>query len=98
MIYPRQTRKRLHEIQGGYYGQLDTPSGGFVFGIHPKRKDAPKQCQANISVVFKVKDLAASLLLLKQKGLLPEEIEQDEQGKFAHFHDPDGNKVSLWEK
>lgn len=25
------------EYQGGYYGQLDTAAGPFLFGIHPKK-------------------------------------------------------------
>jgi len=29
---------------------------------------------------------------------VPESIEKDKMGQFAHFHDPDGNKVSIWGK
>jgi len=84
------------EMYGGYYGQLDTPAGPFVFGIHPKKKDAPQKSSASIAVVFRVAHFAESLASLKAKGLTPESTEKDEMGQFAHFHDPDGNKVSLW--
>jgi len=87
------------EYKGGYYGKLDTTSGLFAFGIHPKKADAPKKCSASVSVVYRVEDFEGSLLALKNKGLVPEKIEKDpDQGQFAHFHDPDGNEVTIWGK
>ncbi|HYW70545.1 MAG TPA: hypothetical protein VE961_05900 [Pyrinomonadaceae bacterium] len=87
------------EYQGGYYGKLNTAAGLFAFGIHPKKADAPKQCSASISVVYRVEDYEASLAALKSKGLLPYKTEKDpDQGQFAHFHDPDGNEVTIWGK
>lgn len=82
------------EFQGGFYGKFDTPAGPFVFGIHPKKADA--KCFGSVSVVFRVQNFEESLSSLKSKGLSPEKIEKDQQGQFAHFHDPDGNKVSIW--
>jgi predicted enzyme related to lactoylglutathione lyase len=84
------------EFRGGYYGQLDTAAGQFVFGIHPKKADAPEKCSASISVVYRVENFDASLLSLKSKGLSPDSTEKDSQGQFAHFHDPDGNEVTVW--
>jgi len=84
------------EYQGGYYGQLKTPAGPFVFGIHPKKADAPKKCSASISVVYRVENFEASLAALKSKGLVPYKTEKDQQGQFVHFHDPDGNEISIW--
>jgi len=87
------------EYQGGYYAQLNTAAGPFFFGIHPKKADAPKKCSASVSVVFRVENFAGSLLAAKSKGLLPDSTEKDpDQGQFAHFHDPDGNEVTLWGK
>lgn len=86
------------EFKGGYYGQLDTPAGPFVFGIHPKKKDAPLKSSASVALVLRVENFEASLAALKAKGLSPESTEKDEMGQFAHFHDPDGNKVSIWGK
>jgi len=87
------------EFHGGYYGKLDTAAGLFAFGIHPKKADAPAKCSASISVVYRVENFEASLAALKGKGLLPEKIERDpDQGQFAHFHDPDGNEVTIWGK
>ena len=87
------------EFQGGYYAKLDTAAGPFFFAIHPKKADAPAKCSASISVVFRVEDFEGSLLAAKSKGLLPDKTEKDpNEGQFAHFHDPDGNEVTLWGK
>jgi hypothetical protein len=87
------------EFHGGYYGKLDTAAGLFAFGIHPKKADAPKKCTAGVSVVFRVENYDGSLLAMKGKGLLPDSFESDpSQGHFAHFHDPDGNEVTIWGK
>jgi len=85
-------------MAGGYYCQLDTPAGPFFFGIHPKKKNAPPKSSGSVAVVLRVENFAATLAALKDKGLTPESTEKDETGQFAHFHDPDGNKVSLWGK
>jgi predicted enzyme related to lactoylglutathione lyase len=86
------------EMQGGYYCQLDTAAGPVFFGIHPKRKSAPPKSSASVAIVFRVENFEESLAALKAKGLSPESIEKDETGQFANFHDPDGNKVTLWGK
>ena len=87
------------EYKGGYYGKLDTAAGLFAFGIHPKKADAPQKCSGSISVVYRVENFEGSLTSLKGKGLTPDSIEKDpDQGQFAHFHDPDGNEVTIWGK
>jgi predicted enzyme related to lactoylglutathione lyase len=86
------------EYKGGYYGKLDTAAGLFAFGIHPKKADAPQKCSASLSVVYRVENFESSLSALKSKGLVPDKIEKDDTGQFAHFHDPDGNEVTIWGK
>ena len=87
------------EFKGGYYAQLDTPAGQLFFAIHPKKADAPAKSSASVSIVFHVENFAARLSSLKSKGLLPYSTESDpSEGQFAHFHDPDGNEVTLWGK
>jgi predicted enzyme related to lactoylglutathione lyase len=87
------------EFHGGYYGKLNTAGGLFAFGIHPKKADAPKKCTAGVSVVYRVENYEASLAEVKGKGLAPDSVESDpSQGQFAHFHDPDGNEVTIWGK
>src|SRR6185295_10580217 len=86
------------EMHGGYYCQLETAAGPFFFGIHPKKADAPKKSSASVSVVFRVENFEERLSSLKDKGISPESTEKDSSGQFAHFHDPDGNKVTIWGK
>jgi glyoxylase I family protein len=85
------------EFKGGYYAKLDTAAGPLFFAIHAKKADAPAKCSASVSVVFRVENFERSLLALKSKGLLPDSTEKDPaEGQFAHFHDPDGNEVTMW--
>jgi predicted enzyme related to lactoylglutathione lyase len=87
------------EYHGGYYGKFDTAAGLFAFGIHPKKATAPAKCSPSISVVFRVENFEGSLLAMKGKGLVPDSTEKDpSEGQFAHFHDPDGNEVTIWGK
>lgn len=85
------------EYKGGYYAQLGTAGSQFFFGIHPKKADAPKKCSPGVSFVFRVENFEASVSAAKAKGLTPDKTEKDpNEGQFAHFHDPDGNEVTLW--
>jgi hypothetical protein len=87
------------EFKGGYYAKLDTPAGALFFAIHRKKADAPAKSSASVSLVFHVENFAARLSSLKSKGLSPDSTESDpSEGQFAHFHDPDGNKVTIWGK
>ena len=87
------------EFKGGYYAKLDTPAGQLFFAIHRKKADAPAKSSASVSIVFHVENFAARLSSLKSKGLSPDSTESDPaEGQFAHFHDPDGNSVTIWGK
>ena len=86
------------EMHGGYYGKLDTPAGPFIFGVHPKKANAPKQSSASVSIVFGVDNFEGMVSALKTKGIVPASVEKDATGQFAHFIDPDGNEVAIWGK
>ena len=86
------------EFKGMYFAKIETAAGTLAFSIHPKKADAPKKSSASVAVVFRVENLDESLAALKAKGLSPESAESDPFGKFAHFHDPDGNEVTIWGK
>jgi predicted enzyme related to lactoylglutathione lyase len=86
----------LHLDGGGYYGFFKTPAGPFYFAIHPKRADAPKESSSSISVVFRVNDYDGYVSMLKNQGLNAKSVESDSTGHFAHYVDPDGNKMTIW--
>lgn len=85
------------EYKGGYYAELDTPAGHLFFGIHPKKANSPARSSASVSIVFHIENFTGRISSLKTKGLVPDSTESDpSEGQFAHFHDPDGNEVTLW--
>ena len=86
------------EFKGEYFAKIETAAGVLAFAIHPKKADAPKKSSASVAVVFRVENFETTLATLKAKDLSPESTESDPFGKFAHFHDPDGNDVTLWAK
>lgn len=86
----------LHPDGGGYYGFFQTPAGPFYFGIHPKRADAPKASSSSVSVVFRVNDYNGYVSMVKSHGLDAVSVESDATGHFAHYVDPDGNKMTIW--
>jgi predicted enzyme related to lactoylglutathione lyase len=85
-------------FQGMYFAKIETTAGTMSFAIHRKKADAPAKSSGSVALVFRVENLDASLAAAKAKGLEPESTEKDPFGLYAHFHDPDGNKVTLWEK
>ena len=51
-----------------------------------------------VMVNFRVRDLDAMLAQLRASGVEPfNEQEMEGIGRFAHFLDPEGNAVELWE-
>jgi predicted enzyme related to lactoylglutathione lyase len=82
--------------RGGYYGLFQTPAGPFYFGIHPKKADAPKESSSSVSIVFRVNDYNGYVAMLKEHGLEAHSVESDATGHFAHYRDPDGNKITIW--
>ena len=80
--------------EGGYYGGFRASWGELHFGIVPGREDADHQ--SNISIVFRVSDFEGYLKKLKQNGLTPGELTEEEEGRFASFVDPEGNRISIW--
>lgn len=86
------------QMGGMYFAKIETTAGVFSFAIHAKKADAPKKSSASVAIVFRVENFDESVAAAKAKGLVPESTESDPFGKFAHFHDPDGNDVTLWGK
>jgi hypothetical protein len=91
---------QTHEDHGGYYAELKTAPGNFFFGIHPKKtRWMSWKCPVNVSVILSIENYEQMLATLKDKGIVPDSVEpNDPLGKFADFHDPDGNRVSIWEE
>lgn len=46
---------------------------------------------------YRVDDLAAVVATLRERGVEVTDIKADPYGAFAWTHDPDGNKLELWQ-
>ncbi len=46
---------------------------------------------------FRVRDLDAMVLQLRQAGVTVQDPQTHEVGRFARLHDPEGNPIELWE-
>lgn len=70
----------------------------FSFPNPPKRLSGPEACGLR-HIAFEVEDIAHSVAVLNQKGIITENIRKDEYtGKlFVFFSDPDGLPIELYE-
>ena len=82
------------EHEDGYYGGFRAPWGELHFGIVSAEGNV--DYRSNISITFRVSDFDAYLEQLKQHDLDPSEITEDQEGRFAEFVDPEGNRISIW--
>src|SRR3979409_88471 len=67
-----------------------------VFSILQSTTPLPsdrRECVIN----YRVKDLAAFLEQLKADGIAIEKTEDFDYGKFAWIHDPEGNRIELYQ-
>ena len=87
---------QTQEMNGVYFGSLETAAGPFYFGIHPRRPDAPARSSGSVAIVFRVSDYDSYLARAARNQLVPQSTEADSTGRFAHFIDPDGNEVTIW--
>ncbi len=86
------------EFKGMYFAKIETAAGALSFAIHRKKANAAPKSSGSVSFVLRVENFDDALAAAKAKGLTPESVEKDAFGQFAHFHDPDGNSVTLWAK
>jgi len=71
--------------------------GVTVWALFPKDSDYfPEGRQFMIN--YRVRNLAKVLRALRKEGVqVDEKVEKSKYGKFGWVHDPDGNKIELWE-
>ena len=71
-----------------------TTREGTVFVIEPGNSpDGP----AGVRIQHRVRDLDAFLRQLASAGVAPTSDEEHDFGRFARFHDPEGNEFELYE-
>jgi predicted enzyme related to lactoylglutathione lyase len=69
-----------------------------VWTIFPESSTYFNPSPAPFMINYRVTNLAEMLAELRAKGCTVEErVEESEFGKFGWVHDPEGNRVELWE-
>ena len=88
--------KTTDVFPGGRVGTITTPSGAFTFALILPRPGAPVTGHGSVVLTFHVSDFAEFLAELAAQNIVPIEIQQNDNGYFALFRDPDGNHIELW--
>jgi len=72
--------------------------GMTVWSIFPKQTTYFDPSRANFMINYRVDDLDALLMALKEEGVEVDPRREDyDYGRFAWITDPEGNRIELWE-
>lgn len=75
-----------------------TQPGSTVWSIFPASSQYFSPGTASFMINYRVEDLNAVLQALREEGCqVDDKIEVSEFGKFGWVHDPEGNKIELWQ-
>ena len=79
-------------------GAGNPTTGTTVWSIGPAGGDSYAPSTSTFMINYRVADLAALLLALREEGCnVLENTDDSEFGKFGWVMDPEGNKVELWQ-
>ena len=86
------------EADGNRYGEVpDERAGKAVHvGIYPS-EDGPLGRRRSVMMNFRVPDLDAFVERLRADGVEVGEVVDEGYGKFAHFTDPEGHPIEIWQ-
>lgn len=91
-------KKELHKFYKKHLGLEMTEYGsGFIMGEQLMLLSFKRDFYKAPLINFKVDNLVEMMESLKQLNLETEDIVSYDYGKFAHFTDPFGNYIELWE-
>lgn len=91
-------KEELHKFYNKHLGLDMTEYGsGFLMGEQLMLLSFKRDFEKAPLINFRVDDLVEMMESLKQINLETDEIEDFDYGKFAHFTDPFGNYIELWE-
>jgi catechol 2,3-dioxygenase-like lactoylglutathione lyase family enzyme len=69
-----------------------------VWSLFPPDSNYFGPSSARFMINYIVEDLDALLSRLQENGVsIDPKLEESDYGRFAWIHDPDGNKIELWE-
>jgi predicted enzyme related to lactoylglutathione lyase len=87
----------LHKDDGNFYGDVKDKSVDKTIhvGIYKAEAVLATGCHA-VMVNYQVDDFDGFLDDLRQKGVVIERVLDEDYGKFAYIHDPEGNPIEIW--
>lgn len=88
----------MKEMGGAAFGGFEWNGTSFNIAIVAAGGKHPGAAPGTAYLVFHVGDYDAFLAARKAQGLEPVSTTTDEMGRFASFHDPEGNEVAIWGK
>ncbi len=98
-FYTKTLGLELQSRHGDHWAEVRTPAD-LVIGLHPASKDAPPPgTPGAMHIGLHLEgSMDAAIETLTGRGVSFEKvIEDDGVGRFAYLHDPDGNRIYLWE-
>ena len=91
-------KQELHKFYKKYLGlDISEYGSGFIEGAQLMLQSFKREDANTPLINFRVDHLVDLMKTLKEIGLTTDEIADYEYGKFAHFIDPFGNNIELWE-
>ena len=81
---------------GAYFGALKSKGVELHFGIFPVGGSECRVAGQGYTLTFRVNDYPGYVALLEKRGLKPELVSTDVEGRFASYRDPAGHMVSIW--
>ena len=89
-FYTETLEFKLKNRYGNHWADIEGP--GISIGLHPAASDV--KTGDNLSIGFKVKNLAHAITAFEQKGV-HFKLHDDTQVRLAFFTDPDNNALYL---
>jgi len=91
-------KEELHRFYKEYLGlDMSEYGSGFIEGEQMMLLSFKREGENVPLINFRVDDLALLMKTLREINLTTDEIVDYDYGKFAHFIDPFGNNIELWE-
>ena len=81
---------------GGVLGTFGSSSNALTVALIRPRAGVPVQGRGAVVLTFQVTELPEFLAALAAQQIVPIETQQNANGHFALFQDPEGNHLELW--
>lgn len=91
-------KEELHRFYNAYLGlDMSEYGSGFIGGEQMMLLSFKREGENVPLINFRVDNLEELMTTLREIDLTTDEIAEYDYGKFAHFIDPFGNNIELWE-